>query len=110
MTWLAPTPYMISGNCPHEEYVERYKEICQRVNVEWFLRQLNQIGGGGDVALLCYERPGDFCHRHMLAEHLNSLGLDVKEFNAIIYMSEQSRGETKPPEPEPPKPEQLSLF
>ena len=33
-----------------------------------------------DVVLLCFERPGAFCHRHVLADWLgNELGLNVKE-------------------------------
>ena len=24
----------------------------------------------GDIALVCYEKPGDFCHRHLVASWL----------------------------------------
>lgn len=33
------------------------------------------------IALLCYEKPGDFCHRNLVAEWLNKNGYEVKEFN-----------------------------
>lgn len=27
--------------------------------------------GENDIALICYEKPSDFCHRHLVAEWLN---------------------------------------
>ena len=112
MLWLAPTPYMLSDNCTRDEYIRLYKEICNRVNIDLFVKELNRIGNGNDVALLCYERPGDFCHRHILAEHLKSLGLEVTEFNGILYETQKSREqmEAEQTQPKKPSPEQLSLF
>ena len=46
--------------------VEVYKELCSIYNSE-------------DVTLICYEKPGDFCHRHLVAEWLNNMGYNVKE-------------------------------
>lgn len=35
-----------------------------------------------DIVLLCYEKPGRFCHRHILAAWLtDTLGLEVSEYN-----------------------------
>ena len=39
---------------------------------ENILRELERLSGGKDVALICYEAPGDFCHRHLLVEYLNN--------------------------------------
>ena len=34
-----------------------------------------------DCVLLCYEKPGDFCHRHILANWLEeNFGFKVEEF------------------------------
>lgn len=34
-----------------------------------------------DVFLLCYEKPREFCHRHILADYLNEhFNLDIHEF------------------------------
>ena len=33
------------------------------------------------IALMCYEKPGDFCHRNLVAEWLNKNGYEVKEFD-----------------------------
>lgn len=32
------------------------------------------------LALVCYERPSDFCHRHLVADWLNKNGFECKEF------------------------------
>jgi len=33
-----------------------------------------------NILLCCYEKPEDFCHRHILAKWFNDNGYDVKEF------------------------------
>ena len=33
-----------------------------------------------EIALICYEKPGDFCHRHIVAEWLKGAGYEVKEY------------------------------
>lgn len=33
-----------------------------------------------DIILLCYEKPGDFCHRHLVSKWFNDAGIDCKEF------------------------------
>ena len=34
----------------------------------------------GSVIFLCYEKPGEFCHRHILADLMNMYGYDCSEF------------------------------
>ena len=36
---------------------------------------------GKEIALICYEKPSDFCHRHLVAEWLNSNGIQCKEWD-----------------------------
>ena len=33
-----------------------------------------------DVCLLCYEKPEDFCHRHLVAEWLNKNSIQCEEY------------------------------
>ena len=33
-----------------------------------------------DIALVCYEKPGDFCHRHLVAEWLKNGGFNCEEW------------------------------
>lgn len=34
-----------------------------------------------DVALICYEKPDDFCHRHLVAQWLIDGGYECEEYN-----------------------------
>ena len=44
------------------------------------IQELTALGGGHDVILLCFEKPGEFCHRHLVAQWLKSnLNIDVIE-------------------------------
>lgn len=64
-----------------DEYTQRYKnEILSHLNVQSFVEELNRLTQGRDVALCCYEKPGDFCHRNLLAEKLRECGYEVEEF------------------------------
>lgn len=33
-----------------------------------------------DIALICYEKPTDFCHRHLVAQWLNKNGYKCEEY------------------------------
>lgn len=36
--------------------------------------------GENDIALICYEKPSGFCHRHLVAEWLNQNGFRCEEW------------------------------
>ena len=40
------------------------------------------MAAGRDIALICYEKPTDFCHRHLVAEWLQKNGYEVQEWYA----------------------------
>jgi uncharacterized protein (DUF488 family) len=44
------------------------------------VQQLKNMVGYNDVALVCYEKSGDFCHRNIVAEWLRNAGYEVKEW------------------------------
>ena len=78
---VAPTRYMVSGPCGREEYLKLYDQILARQNAHQVVKQIEMFSGGGDVALCCYEKPGDFCHRHILAKWItDNTGIEVNEF------------------------------
>lgn len=90
---IAPTGAMLSMN--DEEYKKAYREILRKVDVNKLLVKIQVLSKGKDVALLCFEKPDVFCHRHLLAEWIQkSVGIEVTEWGV-------SRN---------PKVEQLSLF
>lgn len=62
-----------------ERYVRRFKaEILQKLDKDTVLQELSAMTGGQDFALVCYEKPGDFCHRHLVAEWLGLNGEEVE--------------------------------
>lgn len=79
---VAPYSWMLSDRVSREEYIDAYfNKVLVGVDPQKFLHQCSAISGGHDVALLCYEKPSDFCHRHLLAEWLESkTGIRVTEF------------------------------
>ncbi len=86
----APKKFMLSEDLSIEEYIEAYnKEILSKIDLDDFLKMIKIMSGGKDVALLCYEKPGDFCHRHLLAKWLTEkTGIKIEEFGVVISKNE----------------------
>jgi len=82
---VAPT-YSILHEDTEERYVERFKnEVLAKVDPKEFIENVKTFSKGKDVALCCFEKPGDFCHRHLVADWLNEkLGLGVEEFGVKV--------------------------
>ena len=97
---VAPTSKILFGNLSTYEYEKRYRrDVLNWVNAKEFLRMIESVSNGNDVALCCYEKPEDFCHRHILAEWIKEeTGLEIKEFGL------------EPVKEIKPQAEQLSLF
>jgi len=97
---LGITPISIAQGVPRGIDVLSYKKVAPpwslvkeykrsndsalyiRVYFETILNKLNQykvitdillLAMSPDVALICFEKPEDFCHRHIVAEWLNSV-------------------------------------
>lgn len=101
---VTPTKYMLSDECSMEEYLRLYDKILNRQDANKVIEQIKSLSGGRDVALCCYEKPGDFCHRHILAKWLtDNTGIVIEEYNG------QKPEETKE-EPKKPRFIQMSLF
>ena len=83
---LAPTWSILSEykNCHDEErYRERYaREVLSRLDTAEILRDISEIANflSDDVALICYEKPSDFCHRHLVARWLRENGVKCEEW------------------------------
>lgn len=62
-------------------YREMYKETVLDPLIPLSVYQdLEKMGGGKDVALVCYEKPDKFCHRQLVAEWLRWSGVWVEEY------------------------------
>ena len=62
--------------CFNEQVLD--KLVCCEVLEDLFaLKSLEDKGK--DICLICYEKPTDFCHRHLVADWLNRNGYECKE-------------------------------
>ncbi len=68
------------------EYTVKYKkmldsqEFAIRIMMEEIKEKASTLGLQ-DIVLLCYEKPGRFCHRHILAEWIKEkAGEEVEEY------------------------------
>ena len=84
---------------PHYSFYNKYKNDCNESCFtlcynDQILRNLNstrvvadlyyQAGKSyldGDIALVCYEKSTDFCHRHLVAAWLRDNGFQCEEFD-----------------------------
>jgi len=75
---LAPAAEII--HLPEDQYKPIYSKQLSLLSKEGVYNQIKQLSGGKDCILLCYEKPGDFCHRHMVASWLADVAGEIKEF------------------------------
>lgn len=87
---IAPTPDILEKcKSSHAEYEKRYKtEVLSNFkDINILINRISYISGGKDIALCCYEKPSDFCHRHIVAKWLEEqTGIEVKEFEKTEEM------------------------
>ena len=70
------------GEITNEGYTKEYKAYLDTLDeseIEFDFQDYD--AGRKDVVLLCYEKPSDFCHRHVLADWLEEkFGWKVEEY------------------------------
>lgn len=64
-------------------YIEHFNsEVLDTLNAQDVFNKLKELSQGRDCVLLCYEKPGDFCHRHLVADWLfEKLNIEVVELD-----------------------------
>ena len=71
------------SNPDNERYVKRYtSEILSKTSPEeivGIIRRICRRYNNFKVVLLCYEKRGDFCHRHIVADWLTNAGYPTIE-------------------------------
>lgn len=61
-------------------YTNNYRaNVLFKLNPDDVVKDLYDLSDGRDVVLLCYERPSEFCHRHIVAKWLNDAGYPCVE-------------------------------
>lgn len=69
----------------NEYYIEHYKkEVLDCLDPQKIVEMLYALSDGKDVALVCYEKPSDFCHRHLVSEWLTANGFPCEEFSVQV--------------------------
>ena len=68
-----------------EHFTKCYNEqVLDRLNPVIIEHALYKLIGKSpfthDIALVCYEKSTDFCHRHLVAKWFDSYGIPCKEF------------------------------
>lgn len=84
---------------PHYDFYSKYKidhdesyftmcyydKVLRHLNPTRVVAELYATAGktycNGDIALICYEKSTDFCHRHLVAEWLRESGFQCEEYN-----------------------------
>lgn len=70
------------GEITNEQYMQKYRFHLDTLDNNELKKdfQLYNVEGN-DCVLLCYEKTGDFCHRHVLADWLEeNFGFRVEEY------------------------------
>lgn len=71
-------------NHDNEYYTKCFKEqVLDTLDIKdvvWDLWGVLDINEDVNIALVCYEKPEDFCHRHLVAEWFRANGYDCKEW------------------------------
>lgn len=67
----------------NDYYIQHFNnEVLDKLSVSLVVEDLQKIANTKDtdkIILLCYEKPGDFCHRHLVADWLTENGLKTIE-------------------------------
>lgn len=59
--------------------IQVIKDLCNLVGYGRYYSDIYR-DKNRHIVLLCYEKPKDFCHRHLVAEWLNKAGFECKEY------------------------------
>ena len=83
-------------NHDNDYYIKCFNEqVLDKLDAQKVVQELNNLIDGimlnpkifhdksliPDIALICYEKPSDFCHRHLVADWLNKNGFECKEWS-----------------------------
>ena len=89
-TALAPDRYTLARYkmSPNERHysIDYTENVLKHLNPHTVVDDLYKLSNGNDVALVCYEKAGKFCHRKIVSLWLNYNGIECKEFYKEEFM------------------------
>ena len=60
-------------------YIRQYNYQLFLLSADQVVKELKELAQSNQIILLCYEKPDDFCHRHLVAQWLTEHGYDTQE-------------------------------
>lgn len=75
-------------NRDNDYYIQHFQaEVLDGLDATNVILDFSRIAHGlnvgeNDIALICYEKSSDFCHRHLVAEWLNQNGFQCEEWKS----------------------------
>ena len=79
---LAPTWDILSEYKQTKDeriYIQQYNYQLFLLSADQVVKELKELAQSNQIILLCYEKPNDFCHRHLVAKWLTEHGYDTQE-------------------------------
>lgn len=73
-------------NHDNDYYIKCFNEqVLDKLKSEGVVAELSKMAGNSNnnfehICLICYEKPSDFCHRHLVADWLNEEGFKCEEW------------------------------
>lgn len=68
-------------NGDNHYYVRCFNEqVLDFLNADKVYEELVELAKNTDIALVCYEKPEDFCHRHLVANWFRENGYKIREW------------------------------
>lgn len=65
-----------------DQYVSEYiRDVLSKLSCEDILKDLRSLVNSERIVLICYEKPFDFCHRHILSYWFRRQGFNVGELS-----------------------------
>ncbi len=65
----------------NDYYIEHFdSEVLNILDAKIIYEELSKMSNGKDIALICYEKPSDFCHRHLVAKWFTKNSIPCKEY------------------------------
>lgn len=74
-------------NHDNDYYIQHFNdEVLSKLDINEVIKDILELlpecARGKDIVLICYEKPSDFCHRHLVAEWLTKNGYSCFEWSA----------------------------
>ena len=72
-------------NHDNDYYIKHFNdEVLNKQDILIVYEELMHLSNYQDIALICYEKPEDFCHRHLVASWFNKNGIECEEWRKYI--------------------------